>query len=194
MARIKDAIKDVLGRLSGIKVINQDGSEADMYARIYNGQIDAEGSGKLGYNYPKPATFLEVMNDQMYDSIGLGFQAADLVFRIHLVHEYYNEDGTFEQDLEIYDLRDKVVSLLSFFKPAGCGVLERRAEQQDYAHNNIYHYVIDFACNFIDSTASKYDSDHPDAYIYSNPPTDLEINVDIEKVDYGVRKNFIIPK
>ena len=170
---IKAAIQAILTKLATLSVTND--GQSTLYVRMWNGQIDQEQAGELGYDFPKPAAFLEILNDQIYEDIGQGYQQSDLVFRVHLVHEYYNQDGTFEQDLPVFDLRDSVVQLLSYYKPAAwCGALFRKGETQDYNHKNIYHYIIDFTCNFIDSAAIK-------TYVANVPPVSLEANVTTSK-------------
>lgn len=173
MAGISSPIKDLLSKLSTLQVTNGDGNSVNLYARIWNNQIKEEDSGKL-YIFPKPATFLEIINEAKYEEIGCGFQSCDLGLRIHLVHEFYNNDGTFEQDLSIFDLRDNIVSLLSFYTPTACGPMIRTGESQDHTHSNIYHYIIDFITNFTDSKGSVYDP-ATGRYLYSTPPTDLTI-------------------
>ena len=173
MAGIKQPIQDILALLATMQVVNADGNTVGMCSRVWNNQFKYEEEGKL-YNYAKPAAFLEVINKATYDEIGIGFQSCDVGFRVHLIHEYYNADTTFEQDLKIFDLRDQVVALLSHYKPTACGPMVRTGEEQEYDHNNIYHYIIDFITNFTDSKGSEYD---PAAgkYIYSTPPTTLNL-------------------
>jgi hypothetical protein len=121
------------------------------------------------------------VNDATYETIGQGFRSADLSFKIHILHEFYDaQNGTFEQDLLVFDLRDKVIARLSYFEPTACGPLEALTEVQDYDHDNIYHYTIDFVCNFTDSKGSRLD---PDSIYYtqSAPPTGLELNKTIEQ-------------
>jgi hypothetical protein len=92
------------------------------------------------------------------------------------VHEYLNEDGTFEQDLEIFDLRDKILALLSQYQPTACSPLACISEEQDFDHDNLYHYILSFITNFTDSKASPYDIGRG-IFIESEPPTTLELNV-----------------
>ncbi|MEI8111164.1 MAG: hypothetical protein WCH59_09265 [Chitinophagia bacterium] len=175
MAGIKAPIQDILTKLSTIQVTNGDGNTVSLYSRIWNNQIEAEKAGET-YAYPKPAAFVEVVSPAIFEEIGQNFRSADIGISIHLVHEYYNQDGTFEQDLEVFDLRDKVIEALSQYKPTGCGQLVSTGEQQDYDHDNIYHYVISFVCNFIDSKGSPYDPSRG-LYVDKQPPTDLQVNV-----------------
>ena len=173
MAGIKQPILDVMNLLATMPVTNADSNPALLYVRIWNNQVHYEEEGRL-YDFAKPAAFVEVLNAAKYEELGIGFRSCDIGFRIHLVHEYYNSDITFEQDLAIFDLRDKVLALLSLYQPTACGPLVSVAEEQQYDHKNIYHFVLDFICHFIDSKGSQYD---PVAgkYIYSAPPTTLNL-------------------
>lgn len=175
MAGIKQPIQDILNLLATLQVVNADGATVSMYSRIWNNQFKYEEQGKL-YDYAKPAAFLEVINNATYEELGIGFQSCDVGFRVHLIHEYYNADTTFEQDLKIFDLRDQVVTLLSHYQPTACGPLVRTSEQQEYDHDNIYHYIIDFITNFTDSKGSAYDP-ATGKYINSTPPTNLNLVV-----------------
>lgn len=180
MAGVKQPIADILGKLTTLQVINQDNKTMDLFSRVWNDQFKKFDEGRHEA-FPLPAAFVEVVNPANYDRIGIGFDASDIIFRVHLGHWFTDaSDGTFAQDLAIFDLRDKVISLLSNFQPTACGSLVHIADQQDYQHSGVYVYEIDFKCHFIDSKGSPYD---PSAgkYIDSTPPTDLEI--DVTKVD-----------
>lgn len=175
MSGIKQPIQDILSRLATTQVVNPSGQTMNLSPRIWNNQLSYEKEGKM-YDFLKPAVFLEVINAVQYEEIGLGFQSADVGWKIHLIHEFYDaQDGTFEQDLAVFDLRDQIVALLSLFEPTACGPLVRTSEGQDYEHDNLYHYVIDFICNFTDSKGSPWD---PAAgkYINSIPPTTAVIS------------------
>jgi hypothetical protein len=121
-----------------------------------------------------------------FEEIGQNMRSAVLGVNIHLVHEYYNADGTFEQDLEIFDLRDQVTALLSQFKPTGCGLMVSMTEQQDYDHDNVYHYILTYQVDFIDSKGSPYDPGRG-IYIEKQPPTDVNIIG-----DYGTSPRFMM--
>lgn len=175
MAGIKAPIQDILNKLATLTVTNGDGNTVYMYSRIWNNQVDREKEGET-YVYPKPAAFVEVASPATFQEIGGNYRTTDLGFNIHLVHEYYNQDGTFEQDLVIFDLRDQVIAALSQYRPTGCSQLVATGETQDFDHDNVYHYVLSFVCNFIDSKGSPYDIGRG-IYTESTPPTDLQLNV-----------------
>lgn len=180
MSGIKAPIQDILTRLSSITPLNQDNLAVPLYARVWNGQIKQLEKGET-YNFPLPAAFLELPNPASYSNLLNGIDEADIVWRVHIAHEFYDAaDGTFDQDLSIFDLRDQVIAILCGFKPTGCGTIYRISEEQDYTHNNIYHYIIDFKSAFIDSTGSPFNSGRPD-FTESAPPTSLEITIDADK-------------
>lgn len=170
MAGIKDSIVDILAKLRTMSVTNGDNSTVTPYVRVWNNQLNYNLEGKME-DFPKPALFVEVVSPAVYQVMGEGYRNADISFRVHLIHEYYNAgDGTFEQDLPVFDIRDALIELLTRFTPAGCGPLECMQETQDDAHNNLYHYALDFVANFTDDRGRK-------KYILSTPPTALEIDV-----------------
>ena len=175
MAGIKQPMQDIMTLLASMQVTNQDSQQVGLYVRVWNKQVKQELDGKT-YDYPKPAAFLEVVSPATYEVMGQYYRNADISFRIHLVHEFYDtQDGTFEQDLAIFDLRDQVIALLSGYAPTGCGPLNCMVESQDDDHNNIYEYVLDFVTNFTDSKASPLDSASA-KYKPSTPPLTLEID------------------
>jgi hypothetical protein len=180
MAGILVPITDVLTKLGTLDVINMDGTTGKLFARTWNDQFRNQEEGDIEA-FPLPAAYVEILNPASFQRIGVGFDAGDIIVRIHAGHWQADAgDGTFAQDLNIFSLRDKIVKLISNFKPTGCGLLVHIGDGQNYDHKNVYVYEIDFTCHFIDSKASPYD---PDAgkYINSTPPTGLEIDVD--KVD-----------
>ena len=173
MSGIKAPIIDVLNLLSTITVINTDNQNVNLFARIWNNQLRDIKDGK-SYEWPRPAAFVEVISPATFETIGLGFRSADLGIRIHLVHEYFNMDGSMEQDLAIFDLRDKVIASLSQYCPTACGPLNCTNEEQDYDHDNLYHYVCEFVCNFIDSKGSSHDPDLNNFDETANPDLDMQ--------------------
>lgn len=174
MSGIKAPVVDIINLLQTINVRNGDGNTVPLRARIWNNQLRQEVHGEL-YNFPKPAVFLEVIPGAKYEQMGTGYQSADIGWRVHLVHEFYDaQDGTMEQDLEVFDLRDQIITKLSFYEATACGPLVKTGEDQDYDHTNVYHYMIDFICDFIDSKGSK---DAQGVFITKAPPTNAEIDI-----------------
>jgi hypothetical protein len=194
MAGIKQPLIDILTRLTEIQVLNQDGQTINLYARIWNNQLRDIKEGK-SYEWPRPAAFVEIVSPATYDVIGLGFRSADLGIKIHLVHDFYNQDETFEQDLIIFDLRDQLIMALSQYCPTACGPLNCMHEDQDYDHDNLYHYICEFVCNFTDSKGSKHDPEAGKVIESVDPNLDLSTVKDgIPAPVAEVQEYLIIPQ
>lgn len=175
MPGIKQPMADILALLGTMQVVNQDNQTVGLYARVWNKQVKKNLEGKT-YSHPMPAAFLEVISPVTYQVMGQKYRNADVSFRIHLAHEFYDaQDGTMEQDLAIFDLRDQVLALLTGFVPAGCGDLNCMVEGQDDDHDNVYEYILDFVANFTDSKGSPLDPSRT-VYTPSVPPIALEVD------------------
>ena len=175
MAGIKQPLQDILTRLATLTVKGGDGAFFNIYTRVWNNQIEYMRKGE-GVDFPRPAAFVEIVSPVAYQEIGGGVLSADLGFNIHLVCENYdNGGGTFDQDLVVFDLRDAMFLLFSEFQPTGCSKMVIVNEQQDFDHDNVYHYVISWVCHYLDSKASPYDS-AAGRYTDSVPPTQIVIN------------------
>lgn len=189
-------ITALLEKLASIQTTNQSGVSSGTHTRVWNNQVDKMKEGNNQYE-PLPAFYLEYLSDSEFNMIGAGYLASDPVWRVHIVHENYNNADavgtTFEQDLIIFELRDKVLKELQLFKPPGSGPLTYIGEQPSYDHDNVYEYIVDFTAHFIDDSASD---DNPDngKYIYKDPPTELEVEVHILKAGPNqlTEQDFII--
>ena len=161
MSGIKQPILDVLNRLKLIQVTNRDGNTVPLYVRKFNNQIEREKDGSIP-PYQRPAAFVEVLRGVQFEQKGLGIRDADIGFKIHLVNDFYNDENgeNFDADLEIYDLRDKILAPdygLSQFCPTACGTMNCVSEGEEQDHDNVNVYILEFVCNFTDSKGSKYD-------------------------------------
>lgn len=178
MSGIKEPIQSLLAKLTTINVVTPDGITKPLYSRIWNNQLRQLIDGE-SYSFQRPACFVEVINSVNYEILGQGLRAADLGFRLHLIHDFYNLDGTMEQDLSIFDLRDSLLLALRKFCPTACGPINCIREEQDYEHENVYHYVLDYVCCFIDSKASDYDETSP-LLRESEPNPDMDLETEVE--------------
>ena len=172
----KDAIQSILTRLATIDVVNQDGSTTKMYSAVFNNQIENKRDG-TGYAYQTPATFLECQFSEGVP-IGGGATGYAVVFRLLIEHEHYNTEGTQDQDLIIFDIVDNVHRSMNGFKPDDCSPLYQSGTQQDYSHDNMYLFVLEYNSYFIDIVGSVGDTSG--AYIdhtIDNPILEIEENI-----------------
>lgn len=185
MASIVDPIKDLLTLLTTIPVKNGDGNIVPLYTRVWNTQLQYEIAGQT-YNGPKPAAFIEVPNGLAYNQLGGGVQSVDLTFRVHIIHEQFDaQDGTMEQDLNVFTLRNTVMRLLCASRLTNCGPTTHKSDTQDFTHTNLYHFVSDYVCHFIDTTASPYDPTYPNGMLHYQFPApylpDIKLTVGTQK-------------
>ena len=128
--------------------------------RLYNGQdqqIYNDSEENQLYAIPLPAAFIEFVNDQQVTRLGVGHQLYDpLIIRIHILHQQLDAgDGTMEQDLEVFDLAQKVFSVMQNFHPEKTIPFVRISETRDYEHRNVYHFMQDYTTNYVDSQEAE---------------------------------------
>jgi hypothetical protein len=140
-------LKELMAKLGGYLCMPGGQSQTPLYTRLFNNQFHWLRLGKCEV-FPFPCAFVEVLNPTAFIRAGQGYDTADLTLRIHLAHEYYNGDS-FEQDLQILQLRDDVIGLLSNYQPAQCGSLAFVAETRDYDHDNLVIYQLDFQAHYV---------------------------------------------
>ena len=58
--------------------------------------------------------------------------------------------GGLDQNLDVFDLRDDVITSLDMFRPLQTGNLVYISGEQDYNHDNVYHYELTFRGRMID--------------------------------------------
>lgn len=173
---LKNVITDIMDKLREIEEIQ--------FVHVYNNQFQLMQDQNV-YSFPFPCAFVEIIS-QPFLQIGGGYQHSDLDIRIHIGHnEYDSADTNMEQNFNVYSLRDLVVKKLSLYKPSMCSELFKINEQQDYAHSNIYKYIVDFRTGFTDNTASTLIE--PELI----DPITLELDVVIESTDGDLEPNVI---
>ena len=147
----------------------------DQINRLQNIQPEGDYSQDC-YAFARPAIFVEFLNPNEVIQLGQGVQMYDpLIIRIHLIHDNFHNGGDMDMDLAIFDLKDKVFKALQKFEPTGSGLLIRTAEEQDYDHGNIYHWIMDFTTTYVDSLAAE-----PVGSISTVPPTSLNLTLDLD--------------
>jgi len=166
MAGIKDAITSLMAKIATDTTYKM--------VRVWNNQLQFLESQQIE-SIPFPCAFVEVLMPNNYTQLALGITESDITFRVHIGQvEYDAGDGTMEQNLSIFGLRDAMIGNLTYFEPTACSHLMKVAENQDYSHTDVYHYTIDFICSFIDDKG-----DETRGQTTAGPPTLLETDITI---------------
>lgn len=144
-----------------------------LYVQMYNGQFDQEENQAI-YALPEKFCLVEFEDDQQFNQLGGGYQIVDPLFiTLHISDVLYNNtDGTQEQNLDIFPLKQKVFLAMQKFEPAGAVAFMRVSETHDKAHKARYHYIQKYQTNYIDQQRAE-----PVNGVDSVPPTDLNLTV-----------------
>jgi hypothetical protein len=165
MAGIAQVYSSLIGKIKEITSLG--------FVHIWNNQLQQLEDGDT-YVFPFPNAFVEVIAPTNYDPIGQGYAVGELTVRIHIGHEEYDAgNGNFEENTNVFTYRDLIINKLNSFQPTACSLLMKVSETQDFVHTNIYHYIIDFKCSFVDSKGSL---DEQKGYIIKQPRTNLIVN------------------
>lgn len=137
-------IRDKLEAVTGMK-----------YVRMWNDQLTLVDKGKMQM-FPMPAAFI-AFNSAEIMQLGEGVQLMDpLYVDIHILHWQVDAgDGTFEQNLDVFDFRMETFKKLQKFTPTKAGAMIRIAERQDYDHAGVYHYIQTYKFNLTEDEAQE---------------------------------------
>jgi hypothetical protein len=154
---LKTAILDIIGRLKSIPATTYDSYSSNLMKNvaIWNDQVMQSYSEGNNYSLLAPAAFVEV-NVSDNDFLGIGYTSCDLNIDIHIVNNQLDAiDGTLDQDLEVFNLRDEIKKWLNLYTPVDCNDILYIDEQQDFTHDNVYHYILSFKTRFTDSAGAN---------------------------------------
>ena len=149
------------------------------FSAMFNNQFEnINRDDPNGYcAFPLPAVLVEFDNSNQSNYIGNGVQIYEpLVIRMHIGMEQLDSGtGTLDENLDIFDLKNKVYLAFQNWHTEGSGTFNRTNENQDYNHNNLYVWQMEFTTSYIDQFAIE-----PRNGITKEPPTDLELNTSFE--------------
>ena len=161
-----------------LTLLNTDGSAYFAHTAMWNNQIErllADKSESVAIQ--SPAAFVEFVGPLQIKELGNGVQQYEpLTVRIHYYHRQEDAgDGTLDQNLTVFDVKDAGHKLLQMFKPQGAVELIRYQETPDYNHDNVYHFYVDYRTNYI-----EYLMNEPVDPATKVAPTNAEIDITIQ--------------
>jgi hypothetical protein len=130
------------------------------FVQLWNNQLESlkakDTEANIMYSFSLPAFFIEFLYLET-EQLGNGIQLYEnLVVRIHILHRQEDAgDGTMEQNLAVFALRDAVQLALQNFRTPGASEFIRQKQEMDYNHNNVYHYILDYGCTYIDTITNQ---------------------------------------
>lgn len=149
---------------------------------MWNNQVERL-KNNTSYLVANPACYLEMRperTEQLLDNVTL----TDVCWRLHIVYMQLDagDDETLDETLYAYTIRDAVRQAMVGFQPTNCSTMFYTGEEQDYDHDNIYHYVVEFKTCFRDTKGSVLDPDQT-RFIYTTPPTNLQLETGFDNGD-----------
>lgn len=134
-------------------LIDTDGTNTIKFIHVWNNQTQWMKEGE-GYDFAKPAVFIEFISPMPIVDVGGGVQQYDpLEINFHIIHEFLDSsDGTLEQNLEVFVLAKKIYGALQTWHCQGSGPFTRISEENDYVHGNIYELIQTYRTSYIDAS------------------------------------------
>lgn len=127
---------------------------------VYNGQDALVGEGKID-GFQIPAAFIEIESSEIVPFLSRNLTMRDLILCIHIMDEMYVNGAKKDMNLQVFGYRDIANPYLSEHKLDTGGRLIAMKEEQDYSHDNLYHYKMYYKVAWIDNTASPYVANNP---------------------------------
>jgi len=149
------------------------------HIRIWNNQLDGERNDpNQQLSFPKPALFIELSNTNDIQQMGAGSQIYnDLHIRMHIIHEHYNEytnGNIFDEDVKVFDIAEALYFAMNKYEPSSAVALVRVSEELDFDHDNMYHFVQEYATNLIDTK-----KDEPLLGVLAPSPLFIDLSLNI---------------
>jgi len=143
---LKSFIQDILDACVAIPYTEP------LFVRVWNNQVAYSVEGTL-QSYRWPAIFPEVIFEAGNHDANV-MTVRDCTVRLHIVHQLYNTEGSMEQNLDVFDLRDLVLQYFSKWHKDTTGYpynftpFQYSGEQPQYDHTQLYEYILEFRTTF----------------------------------------------
>lgn len=171
---VSQLYKNIKSNISGL--LNEAGEPVFKFIHIWNNQVMLEKADtNRQFSYPKPAVFVEIATPTPIGTVLSGFQQyEDIRVRLHIIDDHYdaNGNGFMDENFNIFDLSQLLYGQMNKFEPDGAVKMLRVSEEQDYDHDNLYHFVQEYQTNLIDTTQSE-----PKGGIVSPGGLSLQLNL-----------------
>ena len=105
------------------------------WVRLWNNQFEREETENP---FLFPCCFIE-FKPSTYSDLTNGVQQYDMIVTLHLGFESYKDE-----DIDVLDLKQKIYKKVQRFQSSYFAMLSRVEERQNFDHDNIQDYEIDF--------------------------------------------------
>jgi hypothetical protein len=154
---LKTVLKNIPFAWAGVDIVSKPNpTKLFQEVAIYNNQPARWEDGKIDGGVC-PKCYVQGMETGRTQLLSPGTYLVDYLVKVHVIdQEYTAVNGQLDQNTRIFDYIQLVRQYLSGYKLQHGGHLTQSYQEQDYSHTSIYHFIIDFKCAFIDSSANTY--------------------------------------
>ena len=152
---LSDALLDIVEIIKTIVPLDSNGKPTFKRIDIWNQQLKYEKDNNSGYTFPTPAVFVE-MKPTNSMLIGMGVNLIDYDIILHIVDTLYNSGSHLDRNIKVFALRNAAKVRFQLYQPKMMGRLFFIKDQQDFTHNNVYHYVITFRGALLDTWGNSF--------------------------------------
>lgn len=164
---VKQAFLDVIAALEGVPYVWPKSIYKDDRARrgylfqmvsVWNNNIEMFKNGTF-QPVQTPCAYVEVVPAPVTKFFG-PVDMRDFMVRIHIVDWQLDAgNATTDRNVEVFDWRDLTKTALQYLKLVYGGKLQQTNEEQDYNHDGVYHYIIDYKAGLLDFKGDYLDPD-----------------------------------
>ncbi len=146
-------------------------------------QLIMQDGGARSEMFTFPAVFIAFKTNEI-QQLGEGRQLFYVDFDLHILDwQLDSGDGNFEQNLTVYDLKDKIFQAIQKYQPGladttvPVGACIRVSEQEDNDHAGVYHFIQSYKTTYIEQLMAE-----PVNGIDSITPIPLELDITTDEV------------
>ena len=165
--------KEIKARISSL--LDADSNPVFKFVHVWNNQIIELDETNRQFGFQTPAVFVEIATPTPIGTLLGGYQQYDDIrVRLHILHQQLdaNGNGFMDENFNIFDLSQLLYGQMNKFEPSGAVKMVRIAEENDYDHGNLYHFVQEYATNLIDTTQVE-----PKGGLITSGPLSLQLTL-----------------
>lgn len=103
------------------------------------------------YSIQLPAVLVEILEGKA-EQLGGGAQIfPDMTVRFHLIHRQETDpNGNMNRNTDVLDLQEILYQTMQKFIAPGTNEFIRDYPVEDFSHDNVYHFAIDYKTTYVD--------------------------------------------
>jgi hypothetical protein len=147
-----EALQDILTQLDNLQLA---GKVLFKHRDVWNNQLAHVKEDNSGYSFATPAIFVEMKQLKSYQ-LGMGINMSDYDVIFHIVDSQLNNAPNMDRNLKVFGLRNLVKQKFQLYEPVQMGKLMFQKDEQDFTHNNLYHFITTFKGALLDNWGNSF--------------------------------------